>query len=740
MTPKLLTPLKSPVKKAFANYNMNINENVSRYWNSQKLLLDDSWLDDEHILKAHENHQQLRKANISIEFLDDSQDFLEALESHEAPILSQSNLGPASQKSQFLPPLKILSPEKKLAASGQSNSEKSPYSKPPPPIFDVKRQLSPQRFITPELKKIRPNVRQYSTNHTILLQTQDPSNDVGGEQNPKPLLKPVKLVKPIVLSSEQEYILQLAKAKVSLFYTGSAGTGKSVLLRTIIKELRNQYGKGDVAVTASTGLAACNIGGITLHNFAGVGLGNGTGESLVKKVRKNRKALNRWKTVKVLIIDEISMIDGNFFDSLDLIAKKLRKNNLPFGGIQLIVCGDFYQLPPVSKHINIDGTDMKEKIEAPFAFESEAWKDAIDTTLVLREVFRQKGDQKFIDMLNDMRTGLVSDENNMEFKKLSRPLEVMGGIEPAQLYCTRYEVERANNTRLSLLKGSAYLYKAQDSGILDYEQRQNVLNNLLTPEKLFLKKGAQVMCVKNFDETLVNGSLGQVIDFIDRDTYMYYKNADENPEAAAEEIERMTEELLKNDKGEEEEVVVECKPDELSDSIFEFMEDVDIDLGDTQYDVAFKENINRKKEMMKNLYQLSTKNKYPLVKFLLPDKNHRTILVEPEQWTVEDENQEILAKRVQLPLILAWSLSIHKSQGQTLQPVKVDLRRVFENGQAYVALSRAVSREGLQVVNFDRYKVKTHPKVKRFYSSLITTEDYKKKGQQILDFKPQPTI
>lgn len=135
-----------------------------------------------------------------------------------------------------------------------------------------------------------------------------------------------------------------------------------------------------------------------------------------------------------------------------------------------------------------------------------------------------------------MRSGYVSDENNLEFKKLSRPLENTNGIEPAQLYCTRYEVERANNHRLNLLSGSTFIYKAKDSGSLPMEQRQNVLSNFLTPESLFLKVGAQVMCIKNFDETLVNGSLGQVIAFIDRDTYMHYKLVEENPEDSAEDI------------------------------------------------------------------------------------------------------------------------------------------------------------------------------------------------------------
>ncbi|CUM54033.1 unnamed protein product [Debaryomyces tyrocola] len=541
----------------------------------------------------------------------------------------------------------------------------------------------------------------------------------------------VKSVKPIVLSGEQEYVLQLATGGQSLFYTGSAGTGKSVLLRSIIKSLKQKHEKGHVAVTASTGLAACNIGGITLHSFAGVGLGDGTVSALMKKIRRNKKAYFRWCLVKVLIIDEISMIDGIFLNKLDSISKTLRKNNKPFGGIQLIVCGDFYQLPPVNKikptnQMSLNGQNIVE--ESIFAFESQAWKDTIKCTIILKEVFRQKGDQRFIDMLNDMRNGKVNNETIAEFKRLSRRLDNPDGIEPAELFSTRYEVENANNTRLNLLKGESQIFKAIDSGSLPTEQRQTVLNNFLAPQKLFLKKNAQVMCIKNFDETLVNGSLGQVVNFMDRDTYMHYNLMKENPEATISEIER---EFKKNKEKKKivDELEAEHKPLSLNDSIFDFLEDIEImeGLHDVELDVhelAFRTNKERKVDFIKALHQNSSKLKYPLVRFLLPDGyNTREVLVEPEQWTIEDENENVLARRIQLPLILAWSLSIHKSQGQTLPKVKVDLKRVFEKGQAYVALSRAVSRNGLQVLNFNKDKIMAHPKVNKFYESLSSTEE-----------------
>lgn len=159
-----------------------------------------------------------------------------------------------------------------------------------------------------------------------------------------------KRVRAITLSEEQEHVIELARRKMNIFYTGSAGTGKSVLLKELIKTLKSMYGNtGAVAVTASTGLAACNIGGITLHSFAGIGLGIGDEAMLLKKVRRSAKHRERWKSIKALVIDEISMIDGNLLDKLDGIAKTIRRSKKPFGGIQIILCGDFFQLPPVTK-------------------------------------------------------------------------------------------------------------------------------------------------------------------------------------------------------------------------------------------------------------------------------------------------------------------------------------------------------------------------------------------------------
>lgn len=191
---------------------------------------------------------------------------------------------------------------------------------------------------------------------------------------------------PISLSEEQRRVLDLvANQQKSVFFTGSAGTGKSVLMRAIITELRKKYGREPdrIAVTASTGLAACNIGGVTLHSFGGIGLGKEDVPALVKKIRRNQKAKNRWIRTKILIIDEISMVDGELFDKLEGIARAMRNNGRPFGGIQLVITGDFFQLPPVPDFGN-------KSREVKFAFDAGTWSTAIHHTIGLTEVFRQK--------------------------------------------------------------------------------------------------------------------------------------------------------------------------------------------------------------------------------------------------------------------------------------------------------------------------------------------------------------
>ena len=234
-----------------------------------------------------------------------------------------------------------------------------------------------------------------------------------------------KNIARVFLSDEQKNVCNLvAEKKQSVFFTGSAGTGKSVLLRETIKVLRDKYRREPdrIAVTASTGLAACNIGGVTLHSFAGIGLGKEPVPELVKKIKKSQKAKQRWLRTKVLIVDEISMVDGELFDKLEAIARAIRNNGRPFGGLQLVITGDFFQLPPVPDHGR----------EARFAFDASSWATSIGHTIGLTQVFRQK-DAVFAGMLNEMRLGKLTPKSIQAFRSLSRDLSFQDSHEATEL-------------------------------------------------------------------------------------------------------------------------------------------------------------------------------------------------------------------------------------------------------------------------------------------------------------------
>jgi ATP-dependent DNA helicase PIF1 len=385
---------------------------------------------------------------------------------------------------------------------------------------------------------------------------------------------------------------------------------------------------------------------------------------LVKKIRKNVKSKQKWLRTKVLIIDEVSMIDGDLFDKLEQIARTLRNNGRPFGGIQLIITGDFFQLPPVGQGGR----------QAKFAFDAGTWTTSIEHTIGLHHVFRQK-DPVFAGMLNEMREGRLTPTSIAEFRKLSRPLPASDdNLEATELFPTRVEVDRANNLRMHQLHGDIFAFDARDGGTLtDINQRTKLLSNCIAPEVVQLKKGAQVMLIKNMDDTLVNGSLGKVTGFMTEQMFVYYK---ENEEA-----------FLDGDEPE----------------------------GPTESEVRAQQKAS--------ILGVNTQQVYPVVRFAIADGTTRDLLCKREPWKYEQPNGEVLASREQIPLILAWALSIHKAQGQTLERVRVDLGKAFEKGQAYVALSRATHMAGLQVMRFDPSKVVAHPKVRIFYSQLSKVED-----------------
>lgn len=474
------------------------------------------------------------------------------------------------------------------------------------------------------------------------------------------------------LSDEQRAVARaVVEEGKSVFFTGSAGTGKSVLMRSIISQLRQKFRREPdrLAITASTGLAACLIEGTTLHSWAGIGLGKEPAPELVKKIKRNAKTRTKWTRTKVLIVDEISMVDGELFDKLEQVARSIRNNGRPFGGIQLVVTGDFFQLPPVPDKNTV----------AKFAFDAATWNTCIEHTILLTHVFRQK-DPVFANMLNEMRLGRLSASSIAAFGKLQRPLNFHDDVEATELFPTRGEVDAANNARMKRLSGQPMEFKAVDSGVVDLNVRNKILANFMAPELLTLKKGAQVMLIKNLDNQLVNGTVGKIMSFMDEATWTTYKDDEALYHAAHKEPA----------------------------------------VGEEEASKVAKERFDLKRFQHREPGQPT--RWWPMVRFHLPDGSVRDMLCQPEEWKTETQQGEITAKRMQVPLILAWALSIHKAQGQTLSRVKVDLGKVFERGQAYVALSRATSQEGLQVSRFDPKKVMVHPKVISFYEKLRSVD------------------
>ena len=239
------------------------------------------------------------------------------------------------------------------------------------------------------------------------------------------------------------------------------------------------------------------------------------------------------------------------------------------------------------------------------------------------------------------------------------------------------------------LSGRDFEFKAVDGGsIVDHVQRDKLLANCMAPASITLKKGAQVMLIKNIDDTLVNGSVGKVVAFMDEKTFDIY-HEDEDEFQAAE--------------------TMELNDSEMTASRKKLKALIDKDLAG------------------------STSQKWPLVRFAIADGSSRDLLCQQESWKIELPSGEVQASRMQVPLILAWALSIHKAQGQTLDRVKVDLGKIFEKGQAYVALSRATCQEGLQITRFDPKKVMAHDRVRTFYDSLysVNKATTSRSGEQV---------
>lgn len=311
----------------------------------------------------------------------------------------------------------------------------------------------------------------------------------------------------------------------NVFITGSAGTGKSVVIQ-FYRE-RNMIFK-NIGVTSTTGVSAIVIGGTTLHSYLGIGIGTDNVENLIRKINKNKKIKNRWKTIDVLIIDEISMLSPELFDKIEEIARKMRyiKNipDKPFGGIQLILTGDFLQLPVVKND--------------HFCFESKSWNNCIEKTIYLTEIVRQN-DKSFQNILNEIRFGFISTEaKKILNSRIGIKLKNDKGIKPTRIYTTNVSVDMLNEDELNKLENEEGLFEYEmNYDFYDYNLTTCDKNRLiekytkscLAPDKLLLCRGAQVMLLANLDieHGLANGSRGIVIDFIENIPIVRFMNGQE---------------------------------------------------------------------------------------------------------------------------------------------------------------------------------------------------------------------
>jgi hypothetical protein len=388
---------------------------------------------------------------------------------------------------------------------------------------------------------------------------------------------------------KQTKALSIMKAGKNIFLTGSAGAGKTYTLNQYIRYLRAR--KILVAVTASTGIASTHINGMTIHAWSGLGLKKSLTKNDLNAISEKKHIKEHLEKTKVLIIDEISMLHRNQLDAINDILQFIRNNKAPFGGLQVIFCGDFFQLPPVG--------EAEESNRDKFAFMSDAWVKAAPVICYLTEQHRQKGDN-LDKILNEIRRGAV-DENSMQLLRLASK-NILADV--PRLYTHNMDVERINAREMEKLEGRAMFFSAEKKG--NPKLLEMLMSNVRTDEQLHLKIGAKVMFIKNnFDKGYINGSLGTVVEF--------------TPEAT------------------------------------------------------------------------------PVVAL----KDGKRIFCEKEKWAIEDEKGNALASFEQYPLRAAWAITIHKSQGMTLDAAEIDLSSTFEKGQGYVAISRVRSLEGLFLKGFN---------------------------------------
>ncbi len=407
---------------------------------------------------------------------------------------------------------------------------------------------------------------------------------------------------------KQSTALNILKAGENVFITGSAGTGKTYLLNRYIKYLKDR--EVTPAIVAPTGIAASHLKGQTIHSFFGIGIREVVDNEFIDKLISKKYLKKRFESFNVLIIDEISMVSPELFSTMDRVLQAFKNSPEPFGGVQVIASGDFFQLPPVSK----------EPREKRFAWQSPSWRDLDFRTCYLDVKFRQD-DGVLIGILDDIRAGDISQKtydtlHSCHLKKLNK------NHKPTRLYTHNIDVDRINNHELEKLDSPAREYSHISKGSPKHIEK--IFNTAMVMEKVVLKKDAIVIFIKNSPEQrYVNGTTGIVVGF-------------------------------------------------------------------------------------------DKKDGMPIVKTASGDR----IFVTVEDWTIEDEDGKNIATVSQIPLRLAWAITIHKSQGMTLDAVEIDLSKTFEVGQGYVALSRIKNIEGLRLIGLNEMALRVDPLILKVNSRI----------------------
>jgi ATP-dependent DNA helicase PIF1 len=392
----------------------------------------------------------------------------------------------------------------------------------------------------------------------------------------------------------QKDALTILKTGANVFLTGFAGSGKTYVLRQYISYLKQN--KVSVAVTASTGIAASHMDGMTIHSWSGLGIKDSLSLYDLEILEDKKYLHDRFAKVKVLIIDEISMLHHYRLDLVDKVLKHFKRNSLPFGGMQVILCGDFFQLPPISR-------SYQGELPAKFAFHSQAWQE-LDLKVCYLTEFHRHNDQNFINILNAIRENKV-DESIVEALAKARNSfseKSDSATDLTKLYTHNEDVDSINLSKLNAMPGENYLHRMATYGkdmIIS-----SLKNSCLAPDLLNVKVGASVMFVKNnYEAGYVNGTLGKVVS-----------------------------------------------------SHFDHVK--------------------------------------------VKTSQGKIIEARAEDWVIE-ENGKVKARISQIPLRLAWAITVHKSQGMTLEKAEIDLSRAFERGMGYVALSRVRDFSGLFLKDFN---------------------------------------